>query len=109
MQRGPHSCRPAQLPHLPACDTDIAASSAFFLTSAPHLPHHNMPVATATQTPIGPFDMTGDQLAEPGSERVSVQTKLGEVVGGRTRNGAQVFLSESCQALMLISRRAVWS
>ena len=53
-----------------------------------------MPIATPTQTSIGPFDMTGDQLAESSSERVRVQTKLGEVVGGRVRNGAQVFLSE---------------
>lgn len=53
-----------------------------------------MPIAIATETPIGPFDMTGDQLADASSERVTVTTKLGKVVGGRVKNGAQVFLSE---------------
>ena len=37
--------------------------------------------------------MTADQLARPDSDEVMVQTKLGEVIGGRVKNGVQVFLS----------------
>ena len=46
---------------------------------------------------IGDRDMTGDQLALHSSERVSVVTRHGRVVGGRVKNGVQVFLSECDQ------------
>jgi hypothetical protein len=46
-------------------------------------------------TIIRPTDMTGDQLALSNSQRVTATTKHGKVVGGRVKNGCQVFLSES--------------
>lgn len=46
-------------------------------------------------TDIGPNDMTGDQLALPIFERVSTITKHGKIIGGRVKNGCQVFLSKS--------------
>ncbi|KIY45083.1 alpha/beta-hydrolase [Fistulina hepatica ATCC 64428] len=38
-------------------------------------------------------EFTGEQLALPTSERVTATTKHGKVVGGRVRNGVQVFLN----------------
>jgi hypothetical protein len=55
-----------------------------------------MPTPThSTTTSIARSDMTADQLALPGSERVRAETRYGAVVGGRVRNGCQVFLSKS--------------
>lgn len=44
---------------------------------------------------IGMDDMTGEQLVLPSSERVRAHTQYGPVVGGRVKNGCQVFLSTS--------------
>ncbi|WWC90315.1 uncharacterized protein L201_005248 [Kwoniella dendrophila CBS 6074] len=44
-------------------------------------------------TDISPNDMTGDQLALPSSERITMETRFGQITGGRTKNGCQVFLN----------------
>ena len=46
-----------------------------------------------TTTDIKPEDSSARQLALPTAERVVAKTQFGDVVGGRTKNGAQVFLS----------------
>ncbi|WWC71196.1 uncharacterized protein I206_105149 [Kwoniella pini CBS 10737] len=53
------------------------------------MPSANQPPTTD----ILPNDMTGDQLALPTSERVTTETRFGQVTGGRTKNGCQVFLN----------------
>ncbi|KLT38952.1 alpha/beta-hydrolase [Cutaneotrichosporon oleaginosum] len=45
------------------------------------------------RSPIAMDDMTGEQLALPTSSRVRAYTRHGPVVGGRVRNGVQVFLN----------------
>lgn len=52
-------------------------------------------VATSLVEPIGPGEMTADQLALSTSERVAAHTARGRIVGARVRNGCQVFLSAS--------------
>ena len=56
-------------------------------------------------------DMTAEQLALPGSQRVKATTRYGKIVGGRVRNGCQVFLSDLIVTPsdgLLISRCPLW-
>lgn len=48
----------------------------------------------AFDTDIGPNEMTAEQLALPSSRRVIAQTNHGDIEGGTTKDGVQVFLSE---------------
>jgi hypothetical protein len=48
-------------------------------------------------TDISYSEMTAEQLVLPNSQRVTVTTRHGKVVGGRVKNGCQVFLSMSVQ------------
>ncbi|ORX39561.1 Alpha/Beta hydrolase protein [Kockovaella imperatae] len=42
---------------------------------------------------IGPDDVPAEQLALPDSERVTAKTRHGPILGGRVKNGVQVFLN----------------
>ncbi|WWD19393.1 hypothetical protein CI109_103853 [Kwoniella shandongensis] len=53
------------------------------------MPSTDLPPTTS----ISPNDMTGEQLALPSSQKVETLTKHGKVVGGRVKNGCQVFLN----------------
>jgi hypothetical protein len=72
--------------------------------------HHTFPIYTREMrfaSDISYSDMTAEQLALPSSARVTATTKYGKVVGGRVRNGCQVFLSDFIITLpdgVLISR-----
>lgn len=51
---------------------------------------------------ILPSDMTAEQLALPGSQRVTATTRYGKIVGGRVKNGCQVFLSMLSLPILVI-------